>query len=224
MPDATLRLMPRRRFAAAAPALLVVIAAALWLPHSPAGLRDLVLAAGAAAPLAALVAWALLTPALFPGTVLAGASGLAFGAAEGVAVALVGAVLGGFVAFALARTAGRQPALGLARRSRKVARLHGLLEQRGFSAILAARLMPGVPATALYYAAGASPVRRRDFAGAITIGALLRTTPYVLLGHGLASGSGTGILVAAASIAVGAIAAALLMRGLRRAAPAPAAG
>jgi len=48
--------LPRRRLAAAAPALLVVIAAAVWLPYSPAGLRDLVLAAGAAAPLAALAA------------------------------------------------------------------------------------------------------------------------------------------------------------------------
>src|SRR5262249_33174864 len=122
-PDATLGPMSRRRLAVAAPALLVVIAAAVWFPHSPAGLRDLVLAAGAAAPLAALAAWALLTPALFPGTVLAGASGLAFGAAEGIAVALIGAVLGGLVAFALARTAGREPALGLARRSPKVARL-----------------------------------------------------------------------------------------------------
>jgi uncharacterized membrane protein YdjX (TVP38/TMEM64 family) len=212
--------MPRRRLAAAAPALLVAIAAAVWLPHSPAGLRDLVLAAGAAAPLAALAAWGLLTPALFPGTVLAAASGLAFGAAEGVAIALFGAVLGGLAAFALARTAGRQPALGLARRSRKMARLHGLLERRGFSAMLAARLMPGVPATALHYAAGASPVRGRDFAGAIAVGALLRTTPYALLGHGLASGSGTSILVAAASLTIGAVAAALLMRGLRSGGPA----
>jgi len=212
--------MPRRRLAAAAPALLVVTAAAVWLPHSPVGLRDLVLAAGAAAPFAALAAWGLLTPALFPGTVLAAASGLAFGAAEGAAVAVFGAVLGGLVAFALARTVARQPALGLARRNRKVARLHRLLERRGFSAMLAARLMPGIPATALYYAAGASPVRRRDFAGAIAIGALLRTTPYALLGHGLASGSGTSILVAAASIAVGAVAAALLMRGIRRWPPA----
>jgi uncharacterized membrane protein YdjX (TVP38/TMEM64 family) len=213
--------MPLRRLAAVAPVPLVVIGAAVWLPHSPAELRDLVLAAGALAPLAALAAWGILTPALFPGPVLAGASGLAFGAGEGTAVALFGAVLGGLVAFAVARTVGLQPVRRLARRNARVEHLQGLLERRGFSAILAARLMPGVPATALYYAAGASPVRGREFAGAIAIGALLRTTPYALLGHGLASGSATGLLVAAASIAVGGIAATLLVRGMRPVAPAP---
>ena len=61
--------------------------------------------AGVAAPLAALVAWVLLTPALFPGTVLAAAGGLAFGALGGAVLALGGAVLGGLAAFTLARTA-----------------------------------------------------------------------------------------------------------------------
>jgi prephenate dehydrogenase len=46
--------MPLRRLAAVAPLLLVVLAAAVALPHSPSDLRDLVLAAGVAAPIAAL--------------------------------------------------------------------------------------------------------------------------------------------------------------------------
>ena len=75
--------------------------------------------------------------------------------------------------------------------------------------------MPGVPATALHYAAGASPVRVRPFTAAIAIGALLRTTPYALLGQGLGSGSLLTIGVAAASIAIGATGAALLARGMR---------
>jgi uncharacterized membrane protein YdjX (TVP38/TMEM64 family) len=213
--------MPLRRLAAAVPVVLVVIAAALWLPHSPSELRDLVLAAGALAPLTALAAWMLLTPALFPGTVLAAAGGLAFGAAEGTMVSLAGAVLGGLAAFLVARTVARGPATRLARRSPKLARLHGLLEQRGFAAILAARLMPGVPASGLYYAAGASPVRARAFAAAIAIGAVLRTTPYALLGHGLASGSVVTIAIAVASAVLGGAGAMLLLRGLRRTAPAP---
>jgi uncharacterized membrane protein YdjX (TVP38/TMEM64 family) len=88
-------------------------------------------------------------------------------------------------------------------------------------------MMPGVPATGLYYAAGSSPVRLRAFAPAIAVGALLRTTPYALLGHGLASGSLATIGIAVGSIAVGGAVALLLLRGLRDItslpAPAPAA-
>jgi uncharacterized membrane protein YdjX (TVP38/TMEM64 family) len=197
------------------PVVLLVIAAGLWLPHSPSELRDLALSAGVAAPAAALAAWVLLTPALFPGPVLAATGGLAFGAVGGSALALAGAVLGGLAAFWLARTLARGPATQLARRSARLERIQALLERRGFAAVLAARLMPGIPATGLYYAAGVSPVRARPFTAAIAIGALLRTTPYVLLGQGLASGSPLTIGIAAASIAIGGVVALILLRGLR---------
>jgi uncharacterized membrane protein YdjX (TVP38/TMEM64 family) len=206
--------MTIRRLAALVPVLLAAIAAALLLPHSPSGLRDLVLAAGVAAPAIVLVAWVVLTPALFPGTLLAAAGGLAFGAVGGTALACGGAVLGGLTAFALARTVGRGPALRLAARSPRLARLQSLLERRGFAAILAARLMPGVPASGLYYAAGLSPVRYRAFTAAIAIGALLRTTPYALLGNGLASGSPATVALAAASAAIGAAGALLIAHRL----------
>ena len=55
----------------------------LLLPHSPSDLRELLLSLGPAAPAIALAAWMVLTPALFPGTVLAAAGGLAFGALGG---------------------------------------------------------------------------------------------------------------------------------------------
>lgn len=90
--------------------LIVVVlaafpAAAILLPHSSSGLRALLTSLGPAAPLLALGAWILLTPAMFPGTVLAAAGGLAFGAVDGSLIALVGAVAGGVAAFTLARTA-----------------------------------------------------------------------------------------------------------------------
>ena len=206
--------MPIRRLTALVPALLAAIAAALLLPHSPSELRELVLAAGVAAPALVLAAWVVLTPALFPGTLLAATGGLAFGALGGTALACGGAVLGGLTAFALARTVGRGYALRLAERSPRLAGLQTLLERRGFAAILAARLMPGVPACGLYYAAGVSPVRYRAFTAAIAIGALLRTTPYALLGNGLASGSTATIALAAASVAIGAVGALLIVHRL----------
>jgi uncharacterized membrane protein YdjX (TVP38/TMEM64 family) len=206
--------MPLRRLAALVPVLLAVIAAGLLLPHSPSQLQDLVLAAGIAAPAIVLAAWVVLTPALFPGTLLAAVGGLAFGTVGGAALATCGAVLGGLAAFALARTLGRGPAEQLANRSPRLARLQVLLERRGFAAVLAARLMPGVPASGLYYAAGLSPVRYGAFTAAITIGAVVRTTPYVMLGNGLASGSVLSIALAAASVAIGGAGALLLVRRL----------
>ena len=207
--------MPLRRLTAALPVVLLVIAAGLLLPHSPSELRELVLSAGVLAPAAALAAWVVLTPALFPGPVLAAAGGLAFGAVGGTALACAGAVLGGVVAFWLARTVLRGPVTQATQRSARLERVHAVLERRGFAAVLAARMTPGVPATGLYYAAGVSPVRPRAFTAAIAIGALLRTTPYALLGHGAASGSPVTIGIAAGSIAIGGAVALLLLRGLR---------
>jgi uncharacterized membrane protein YdjX (TVP38/TMEM64 family) len=196
-------------------ALAAVVAAAVLLPHSPAGLRELLVAVGPAAPAIALAAWILLTPALFPGSVLAAAGGLAFGALGGATLAFGGALAGGLAAFALARTGARGPAERLIARSPKLASIDSLLERRGFAAILGARLMPGVPATGLHYAAGVSQVRPRGFAAAIAIGALLRTVPYALLGTGLASGPPLTLLLAGGSIVLGALAAAALLRHIR---------
>jgi uncharacterized membrane protein YdjX (TVP38/TMEM64 family) len=214
--------MSKRRLAALAPVVVAAVCAAVVLPHSPADLRDLLLGAGAAAPIVVAVAWLVLTPALFPGPVLAAAGGLAFGAAGGAALAWGGAVLGGLAAFALSRTAARGAVEARVRRSPRLAQAHAVLERRGFAALLAARLMPGVPASGLHYAAGVSPVRPTAFTAAIAIGALLRTTPYALLGHGLAAGSPLTIAVAGTSIAVGGLVAAVLVRQIRRAPDPPA--
>ncbi|MBB4665199.1 TVP38/TMEM64 family protein [Conexibacter arvalis] len=189
------------------PALLLLAAAfaaaALLLPKSPDALRDLLLSIGVLAPVVAFGAWLLLTPALFPGTVLAAASGLAFGTIGGAGLAWGGAVLGGLIAFALARTVARGPVERFVAGRRRLGAVSELLERRGFAAVLAARLMPGVPVTALHYAAGASPVRLRAFVGAMSIGALLRTVPYVLLGQGIGSGSPLVVAVGAGSIVLG---------------------
>lgn len=213
---------PRRLVALVALGIPALVAAAILLPHSPTGLRELLLNLGPLAPAIAVAAWIVLVPAMFPGTVLAAAGGLAFGALGGAALAFGGAVAGGLAAFALARTAARGPVQRFVQREPRLARVHALLERRGFATILAARLMPGVPAGGLHYAAGVSPVRVRVFAGAMAIGALLRTVPYALLGESLGSGSVVALLLAAGSIAMGGLAAAVLIRQVRRPAAATA--
>ncbi|HEY7266703.1 MAG TPA: VTT domain-containing protein [Solirubrobacterales bacterium] len=214
--------MPSKRLiGGAAVGLAAIAAAACLLPHSPAQLRDLILGVGLAGPALALASWVLLTPALFPGPVLGATCGLAFGFLGGAALAWAGAVLGGLTAFALARTIARSHVQHLLERRRRLGSIDAALEHRGFSAMLAARLMPGVPVSWLHYVAGVSRVRPRAFFGAIAIGALLRTTPYALLGQGLAGGSMLTLGAAGASIAIGGLAAGFLLRRLR-AAPTPA--
>lgn len=212
--------MPCRRLAALAVPALAVAAAAVLLPHTPAGLREVLLSAGPAAPVVALAAWVILTPVLFPGTVLAAAGGLAFGAAGGAALAFAGALAGGVAAFAVARATARGGTRRLVARSPRLARIDAILERRGFAAILAARLTPGVPATGLHYVAGASRVRLGSFVAAMAVAAPLRTVPYAVLGTGVASGSILTLIVAGGSIALGALASAVLVRHILRAAPA----
>ena len=208
--------MSRRLIGLAGIAVAGFVAVTLLLPHSPARMEELLLSLGPAAPVIALAAWLVLIPVLFPGTLLAAAGGLAFGGFGGAAIAFVGAVVGGLAAFALARTTARGGIERFLRARPRLMRVHALLESRGFGAVLAARLMPGVPAGGLHYAAGVSPVRARSFAGAIAIGALLRTVPYAVLGQSLASGSILTMLVAGGSIVLGGLAAAVLVRHVRR--------
>lgn len=202
--------MPRRRLLALALVVAALFAAAaLGVPHSPDGLRALIEPLGLAAPLAFALLWALLTPALFPGTVLAAASGLLFGAAEGTAVSVVGATAGSVLAFALSRRFGARAAEELS--GPRVERLQARIERRGFLAVLGARLAPGVPVTLLNYAAGLSRVRLRDFAAAIAIAGAPRAFAYTALG-----GSGGRIdsplaIVGIALIALPALAGAVLL-------------
>jgi uncharacterized membrane protein YdjX (TVP38/TMEM64 family) len=208
--------VPRRLIGLAGVAIAGFIAVTLLLPHSPTRMGELLLGLGPAAPVIALGAWLVLVPVLFPGTLLAAAGGLAFGVVGGAALAFVGAVVGGLAAFALARTIARGRIEQLLSTRPRLMRVHALLERRGFGAVLAARLMPGVPAGGLHYAAGVSPVPARSFAGAIAIGALLRTVPYAVLGQGIGSGSILTMLVAGGSIALGGLAAAVLVWHVRR--------
>src|SRR6201994_3528743 len=101
--------------------------AAFLLPHSPSGLRGLLLETGPFAPLIALAAWIVLTPAMFPGNVLVAACGLAFGGFTAALLAVGAAVAGGLIAFPLARTAARQPVERFVQRKLRLVRPHALL-------------------------------------------------------------------------------------------------
>ena len=192
---------PRLRLLALGAGVAACAAAGAALaPHSPSALSHAAAGLGWAAPLVVLAAWTLLTPALFPGTVLAGAAGLALGAGVGTATSLVGALLGSVAAFLVARLGGGGAATRLG--GPRVHALRERLERRGFLAVLLLRAAPGVPATALNYAAGLSRIRARDFAAGVALGGSPRVVAYSLLGGSLLHPTSPAAMTGLALLAV----------------------
>src|SRR3954464_7967532 len=138
---------------------------------------------GAAGPLVFIVVSASLTVALFPGPLLAGASGLLFGTALGTPVSVAAATLGATMAFSLARWLAHDAVEDLA--PPRVQRLRGWLGRRGFLSVLYARIVPGLPYTLVNYAAGLAPIRLRAFVAATAIGVPPRTFAYTAPGGSL---------------------------------------
>jgi uncharacterized membrane protein YdjX (TVP38/TMEM64 family) len=210
----------RRRLLLLAASIAALFAtAALGVPHTPTSFRALIAPLGAAAPLAYVLLWAVLTPALFPGTLLAAGSGLLFGTALGTAVSIGGATLGGVLSFLAARRFGRRGVEELC--GPRLERLQARIEQRGFTAVLCARLAPAVPATLVNYAGGLSRVRLRAFVAAIVVGGAPRAFAYTALGGSFGDYRSPEALVAAALIALPVLAGlAIVARALLRPRPA----
>ena len=98
---------------------------------------------------------------MFPGPLLAGASGLLFGTALGTPTAIVAATLGACAAFC-ARALRRAARSTSCRAARRACRNGSA--QRGFLAVLYARILPAMPYNLVNYAAGLTRVRLAVFA------------------------------------------------------------
>jgi uncharacterized membrane protein YdjX (TVP38/TMEM64 family) len=181
-----------------------VFAVALVIaPHSARGLRDSLHGIGTWGPLVVVTVYALLTCAMVPGPVLAGASGLLFGTALGAAVAVTGATLGATLAFLIARRVAYRPFAAVA--SPRVSYRTERIQAHGFVAVLYARIAPGAPFALISYGAGMTGVRLRDFVLATLIGASPRAFAYAALGGSLGNYSSPEALVALGVLGVMAI-------------------
>jgi uncharacterized membrane protein YdjX (TVP38/TMEM64 family) len=178
--------------------------------HSPTQLAAWARSAGPAAPALFVLIAAVSTCVMFPGQLTATAAGVLFGVAAGVALTLVAATLGAAAAFLLARSVGAAPIGRLL--GPRAAHWRTWIAQRGFSAVLTARLLPGTPASVLNYAAGLTAMPLRAFAAAVALGALPKTVAYVALGGALSAPLSARGLLAIALYAATALAGALLAR------------
>lgn len=172
---------PRTRLVVLAGGLATLfLALALSGSLSADAVRDRVDDAGWAAPVVFIVVSALLTVMLFPGPILAAASGLLFGTVAGTPISIASAVLGACLAFALSRWWAHDAVSELA--GPRVNGIRRWVGDRGFSAILLVRVAPGVPYTLVNYAAGLTPVGIGTFALATAIGVTPRAFAYTALG------------------------------------------
>ena len=147
-------------------------------------MRDSVEDAGVWAPLAFVLVSACATVVLFPGPLLAGASGLLFGTAVGFPMTLRRPCSARALAFALARWSAHD-AVGARARGPRLRALRAAIGRRGFLSVLYARIMPGVPYNLVNYAAGLAPIGLGTFAAATALGAAPRAFAYTALGGSL---------------------------------------
>ena len=172
--------------------------------------RDWVDGYGAAGPLAFIAVSASLTVVLFPGPVLAAASGLLYGTALGTPVSIVSATLGATLAFSLSRWWAHDAVVALA--GPRLRALRAWVGRRGFLTVLYARIAPGVPYTLVNYAAGLTPIALRSFVAATAIGVAPRAFAYTALGGSLGNLRSPEAYIAVAVLVVMAVAGLVLAR------------
>lgn len=165
-----------------AAALVAVVAMAVTgVASTTTGLaRDVVAAAGPAAPIVFVAVYAAATVLLVPGAPMTALAGVLFGPVTGAGAVVLGATLGATAAFGLGRRLGRDRVHG--RLSGRLAHLDRWLTRQGFVSILVLRLVPAVPFSTLNYAAGLSGVRLRHYVPATAVGIVPGTLAYATLG------------------------------------------
>lgn len=163
--------------------IALIYASGIMKNASPDGIRDLVISWGHWGALGYLALFTFVPLTLFPDAVLAIASGMAFGMGKGFVLTWLGALLGGSLAFWLARLIGQEAMESVM--SRLGHKPHPVPMMKGFLSILLLRLVPLVPFDVVSYGAGLSHVRYRDYLAATGVGIIPGVCVYVNLGDKL---------------------------------------
>jgi uncharacterized membrane protein YdjX (TVP38/TMEM64 family) len=189
---------PKRRIGLRVALLLVIfvggIALFRWSPLSefarPQLIADFFRGLGTPwwSPLVFVPLYAVTTALGMPGTIPTLAGGAIFGVARGMLFNTIGANLGAFGAFLIARYLGRDFVERVLRG--KGAILDEKIGEHGFSTMLYLRLIPLVPFNALNFGAGISRVSLRDYVLGTLIGMIPGTLVYTYFADALIRGTG----------------------------------
>lgn len=137
-------------------------------------------AAGPGAPLVFVLVYALSTLFPVPKNVLSILAGLLFGMGWGLVLVWAAAVLGAVTAYQLGRSLGREAVEALT--GARVAKVDEVLARHGLLSIIAVRLVPVLPFTAINYAAGLTAVTFPAYLLGTALGIIPGTIAYVALG------------------------------------------
>lgn len=185
----------------------------LFAPTDLQAVRDWATGLGAGGAILFALGYAALTLTPVPKNLLTIAAGLVWGFWLALGMVYVGALLGAAASFVIGRALGREAVERLT--GARVARLDAALADRGFLAVLGARLVPVIPFTLINYGAGLTAVRRRDYALGTAVGIIPGSAAYVALGaFGLELGPPFWAAVAVLGVLIlgGAITAAVMRR------------
>lgn len=152
--------------------LLFVLAVMLWLAFnvrlpSAEQLREWIEGLGWAGWLGFIALYAVVAVTPIPVTIMAVAGGMLYGVTLGSAFSVVGALLGSWAAYWLARVLGKETVLKML--GKHAAKMEGHLEGAGFQAVTTLRVMPGLPYWPVNYGSGIFGVTQRDYLAASAV-------------------------------------------------------
>lgn len=175
---------------------------------------------GALGPIVFIAAYAVACVAFVPASLLTLAAGALFGVVKGTICVLLGATLGAFGAFLIARYVARDWVAQRVLKDARFAAIDRAIAEQGRKVVFLLRLSPVIPFNVLNYALGLTQVRAIDFLVAsvgmipgtllyvysgklasVVVGAAGTTAPprstafYVVLGLGLAATAAVTVLV-----------------------------
>lgn len=179
-------------------ALVAVVLVMVWLAFnvrlpSLSSLQDTMQGLGWWTGFAFVGLYAVVAMTPIPVTIMALAGGLLFGIAGGSLLSIVGAVIGGWAAYWLARFLGRQAVTKLL--GSHAAKVQHQLDGAGFQAVFMLRLLPGFPYWPVNYGSGAFGVTQRDFLGASVIATIPGQVSLVAIGAFIAEQSVEHVVV-----------------------------
>ena len=165
--------------------LLAFRSGADWSRWTPQELRARILAWGAWAPVGFMLAYTLRVFVLIPASMMTLAGGLLFGPWWGTLYTVTGATMCAAIEFGVARWVGREAIERWLTGRVRLARLDDMVAQRGFLAVLLARIVPSVPFEVANVSLGLSPVRWRDYLLATMVGMVPWTIAFGFLGEAI---------------------------------------
>lgn len=176
-------------------------------------IRDLVARAGWWGPALFVVAYAVLTVLLVPGSPLTIAAGVLFGPLAGTGLVVIGATAGATGAFLWGRRLGRDAVARLT--GERFAKVDAWLHDRGLLAVLYVRLVPLLPFNLLNPVAGVTGIPLRDYVIGTALGIVPGTFAFAALGGSFDDPTSPMFLAAVGLLVVLAVGAPLVDRRVR---------